>query len=346
MTRILDLIPTGFKCPLCLTPRPNPHQWAITQGCEHAVVCRACVKAFPSLRRSPFKLSEAELEQTRLPCFAEKYYNVVAGELKPLEAGSCVVEGCDRRSRRPEGYCIRCCYTLLRDAHGGYGACREDERGRYFMVYNDGYFVEGEPAREAYYAWGKELLPRQPSRPAKESDFDAQAAEMWEIVVPRLDFINKVGKRRAGDRYSEQAHDAGVESAGKAAVTYDPTREIASIETYIYTAVMRGVGRAVHAETRRRRRERPLEVVVASAECKAARREQDRLFGRVRNPVQLIEQLELTEFQRKLLILHYDEGQTLEEIGRRYGVVKTTVHGWIHRIKEKCRAAHSLIVED
>ena len=60
------------------------------------------------------------------------------------------------------------------------------------------------------------------------------------------------------------------------------------------------------------------------------------MFGRVHDADTVLESLGLTAFQRKIIRLHAVEGLTLEQIGWRYGVIKTTVHRWIYLIRKKC----------
>jgi RNA polymerase sigma factor (sigma-70 family) len=216
------------------------------------------------------------------------------------------------------------------------GAHRVDKKGRCFVVFNDEAFAQRTPKsipREAYYAWGRELLPRAMSEPSDESAYQAQREYMWRGAEVFLDHAVTVAQKKAGKLYCDDMHDAAVEAACRAVLCYDPKRAQAMFETYLYRCVINAVRGVMAKERQRQRRLRTVSMENVRNQlnnCKEA-------VYHEHDHAQLIESLGLTAFERKVMHMRHVEGLTLEVIGHRYGVTKSTVHGWIHRATAKAR---------
>lgn len=328
---------------MCREPRPNPHQWALI--CDRsAVICRDCLHAHHELLASPVQRLGGRVAP--LPAELSRVFTVVDGVPRRAEAALCVI--CrDRHTRRPEGYCAQCTFDLLRDCHGGYGAYRCDGRGRPFQVYRDVMTLQETLPREAFYPWGRELLPRAESSETTQQHFDDRANYMWRLVNDEtIVTIDRWAMRRAGARYSPETHDAAVEAACRAALTYEPGRAKALYETYLYRCVARAVSRQLARDARRRRGHVSIEGCELQLGSRVDESEQQRmnlLFGRVHDPAALLQELGLTPFEKKLLTLWVVEGLALDAIGRKYGVVKSTVSHWIFKIRRKAEAARAAL---
>lgn len=321
---LYDLIPYGFTCPICKRVRQHETQWCDTV--LGPVVCRSCVRANQPLVVSPF----ASERKKRMPRTLPESDLFKPGALE-CEAGSCCVCG-KNKTRRRCGYCGPCTKKLAYYKHGG---------GRTWRIDYDGVVFAPTPDMRARYPWGEEALPMRPSAVGSESMFLAQQERMWDSVIEYLHVARKALRplRLAPDEAERVFYEVGVQAACRSVLRAYVGVPEPNVRQYVYRSVFRDGLKMVFREAKRRRQSVPIEEGMIA--CDETYAMNDTLRAEVApepDPVRQLQELGLTEWERSLLWRRYVDGQSLEEIGESHGVVKSTVGGWIRRIREKIGA--------
>lgn len=247
------------------------------------------------------------------------------------EAGACCMCG-KNKTRRRIGYCGRCSHRLAFIEHGG---------GRTWRIDYDGVIFFPNASLRAQYPWGEEALPMRSSAVGTHAMFIAQQERMWDSVIEYLPVARKALRplHLTPDELERVFYEVGIQAACRAVLRAYVGVPEPNVKQYVYRSVFRDGLKLVFSESKRRRKAVPLEDgMVACDETYAMSDTMRAEVAPEQNPVRQLQELGLTEWERSLLWRRYVDGHSLEDIGASYGVVKSTVGGWIRRIREKIGA--------
>jgi hypothetical protein len=342
---IYNLIPAGFKCPICLRSKAGVHQWVITNIGE--LVCRDCLALNPTWHADAL-LSDAELFELANKAYVrmryahdyecgiiQRYYSTDNKISSQSLCARCGVHT-NMRTRRVAGYCSKCRYNMLVVVHGGAGAFREDKYGRRFVTL---------PTRQAKYTWGNERLPLHSTIESDVIKWKAQAAYMWEYITDNYQACISIAESIVRPPMSvDDVSDLIPVAIGKGLLSFDMSQE-RDIEKYVQSCVRNAVEGYAKNEQRRMYRE------VAVSQLDREKSKSIELLFKEYNfskpkAIQTVLELGIEEADFNLLRKWVIENKTMEQIGVEYGVTKATVSKWIKNIHAKYRERAEQALED
>lgn len=328
-TSLLELVPPGFECPICCMVRPAVSQWA--RANDGFAICRSCMRANPTLAMSPLvddaSPPERGISERRGPKASHERVGSVV-----CEAGLCFVCAREKTSRHC-GYCESCARLSAFHHHGGQGSVRLDGGGVCMILTR----LSGEPRAE--YPWGGEAVPLTRTAYAERPTFFAQQRRMWEVAQELMSVAQRAAASTGFEDHERLFSEYGVKALCRACLRFEHrsshsgSRDLSNL---VWTSVYRDVVKNARREARDRSTcEVSLDALIAAgaafedARLSAA---DDRELAASRE----LDSLGLSQFELTILRLRFVDGLRLEDIGLKYGVVKSTVGGWLRRILRKC----------
>lgn len=264
----------------------------------------------PSLRVEPFQGLSVRLE-LKNPLDLE--------DITTRGAGACAFCGI-QKTKRIDGYCRRCKNKIMVYMHGGVGAFRKDSKGRIFRV------LGTNKRRKAMYCFGTKELPLKECEVSSLEKFREQQRWMWSEVLKYTDLIHEIANRYTRSCDPETLiQEVGLLSAGQVLLTYYGAPE-EGIRAMIVVSCTNAFihWRKVHFRKLKR------EVSTDDSVLRNVPYEPHQGLD-----IDTIGELGMSPHELSLLTDWKVHGLTLEQIGIKHGVVKSTVSEWMRQLRKK-----------